>query len=83
VGWAVVCTTRRPEPEGHTNVGITRDFCAVYATKELARLRCKHSPVSHLYGEDSNPNWGGVIASESAGTACELFSIKVHRSVCR
>jgi hypothetical protein len=36
----------------HTDVGITREFYAVYATEELARLHRKHLPVAHLYGVD-------------------------------
>jgi len=40
---------------GHRDVGITREFFAVYAAEELARLHREHSPVAHLY-EDGNPS---------------------------
>ena len=35
-----------------TDVRITREFYAVYAAEELARLHRKYSPVAHLFAEE-------------------------------
>jgi len=39
---------------GHTDVRITREFYAVYAAEELARLHRKYSPVAHLFAEEES-----------------------------